>query len=89
MSETKLSWKEIKERYEKKFNVTLKLKDWSTPDLVAKYIKKWELDSSSAEVLLSTPDLVAKYIEKYKLYSSSAEVIFSLPRKDKPNSSQP
>jgi hypothetical protein len=43
-----------------------------------KYIEKYELYSSSAEVLLNTPELVMKYIEKYELDSSSAEVIFSI-----------
>ncbi|MBL7100385.1 MAG: hypothetical protein ISS23_00350 [Nanoarchaeota archaeon] len=78
--EVKLSWEEVKKTYEKKFDVKIELQDFSTPELVAKYIEKYRLDSSSAEVkLLSTPELVAKYIEKYELYSSSAEVLLSTP----------
>ena len=77
----KLSWKKVRESFEKKFSVKLNLKDWDTPELVAKYIEKYALYSSSAETkLLSTPELVAKYIEKYRLETSSAETIFSLAK---------
>src|SRR3990167_7209674 len=66
---------EVKEMYEKKYNRKIAPHDFSTPELVAKYIEKYRLSSSSAEVkLLSPPELVAKYIEKYELSSSSAEV---------------
>ena len=55
MQEKELSWKEVKKLYEKKFKVKLKLKDWNSPELVMKYIEKWELDSSSAEIIFSLP----------------------------------
>ena len=84
MVEKKLSWKIVKEMYEEKFSCKVKVHDWSSPELVAKYIEKYELYSSSAKVkLLSSPELVAKYIEKYELDSSSADVIFSLLNKSK------
>ena len=70
-----LSWNKVKEMVEKKFDYKIEVVDLSTPELVAEYIKKYSLDSSSAEVkLLSTPELVAEYIKKYRLCSSSAEV---------------
>ena len=28
----KLSWKKVKEYYEKRFNIKLNLKDWNTPE---------------------------------------------------------
>ena len=74
----KLTIEDVKKAYEAKFGVKVTIHDWSSPELVAKYIEKYRLDSSSAEKLLSSPELVAKYIEKYELDSSSAEIIFSL-----------
>ena len=77
---SKISIQEVKKIYEEKYRCKLNLHDFSTPKLVLKYIEKYELDSSSAEVkLLSTPELVLKYIEKHRLYSSSAEVLLSTP----------
>ena len=46
-----------------------------TPELIEKYISKWELSSDSAEIkLLTTPELVEKYISKWELSSDSAEI---------------
>lgn len=37
MSEKKLSWEEVKEKYEKKFSVKLNLKDWSTGQIKTRW----------------------------------------------------
>ena len=49
----KKTWEEVKEKYEKNNNIKLSIKDWSTPELVEKYIDKYRLYSSSAEIIFS------------------------------------
>lgn len=60
----------------------VKVHDWSTPELVKMYIKKYELYLRSAEIEpLSNPELVKRNIEKYKLSSESVKYIFSILRR--------
>ena len=76
----KLTMEDVKKIYEQKYNCNVDPVDLSTPELVLKYIEKYELYSESAEIkLLTTPELVLKYIEKYELYSESAEKLLSTP----------
>ena len=69
---------EIKQIYEKKIGKKIKIYNFKDKDVLLKYIEKYELYSSSAEVLLKDKDVLLKYIEKWKLDSSSAEIIFSI-----------
>lgn len=53
MVEKKLSWKEVRQVYEKKTHHKLKIHDFSTPELVKAYIEKYRFPSSSAEIIFS------------------------------------
>ena len=47
-----------------------------TPELIEKYISKWELSSDSAEIkLLITPELIEKYISKWGLDDNIKKII--------------
>jgi len=57
MSERSLSWEQVKEQYDEKVRnkkIALNIKDLNTPELVSKYIEKYELYSSSAEVIFNS-----------------------------------
>ena len=49
----KITVDQVKKIYEAKFGVEVTVHDWSSPELVAKYIEKYRLYSSSAEIIFS------------------------------------
>ena len=91
MENKKIDWQELKHKYCEKENEYHK-EEWdgkklcssseikllTTPELLNKYIDKYELYSSEAEIkLLSTPELVSKYIDKYGISVNLKKIIKS------------
>ena len=53
METRKMTTGDVKKVYEKKYSCKIKIHDLSTPELVMKYIEKYELCPSSAELIFS------------------------------------
>ena len=53
MKQKNITWEQVQKIYEQKNNIKLDLPDLSTPELVLKYIEKYELNSASAEMIFT------------------------------------